>query len=132
MKEELISFETAKLAKEVGFECSVSSYYKNGKLKHKRFSTNVNGKEEQAIWDIFGFEIIAAPAQSLLQRWLREKYKLHIHIADLGLCMWSFMITELSVDGTQSKGGDLGKKNYNTYEQALEAGLLEALKLIKT
>lgn len=45
--------------------------------------------------------------------------------------MWSFMINQLSLDGCQIKGGNLGKKNYKSYEDALEAGLLETLKLIK-
>lgn len=69
--------------------------------------------------------------QTMLQTWLRNEYHLHIRMAALGLKMWSFIIEQLTIDGTQFKGGDLGMKNYKSYEEALEIGLQQTLSLIK-
>ena len=59
-----------------------------------------------------------------LQRWLREEHKLSIEVYyfkgwDYDIC---FMETNTNTQG---------KVDLQTYEEALEQGLLEALKLIK-
>lgn len=114
MKDQLISFETAKLAKEKGFnEPVIYIYDQHANLFDHRMSLNdlsMNSDEEF---------IYAAPTQSLLQKWLRdvhniivapdkddeEKYFLHV----TGLGMWG---------------------NYKTWEETLEIGLENALKLV--
>ena len=71
MKEELITFDTAKLAKEKGFndtETYVSYHY------------CISSKEAVLDGDRLFKEIyIPAPTQSLLQKWLRE-YDIHLSI----------------------------------------------------
>ena len=98
-------------------------------MKHKRFSTNVNGKEEQAIWDIFEFEIIAAPTQSLLQRWIREEHSIFVFVE---ITRYQHELRARIVDYREPFTSPIFTNSFSTYEQALEAGLLEALKLIKT
>ena len=61
-----------------------------------------------------------------IQKWLREIKRTHIHIAALGENLWSFMFEKLNEDGTTLNEGHLGRINYNTYEEALEAGIWEA------
>ena len=102
MKDEIITLETAKLAKKKGFNIPVSDYI------------NPDSIEEN----------YSAPTQSLLQRWLRETHNTHITIR----CKR----TDLSLDGFWYVINSLESKMFNTYEQALEEGLYEALKLIKT
>ena len=120
MKDELITFKTAKLAKEKGFdwECTNGRYLLEGKLKG-RIGASVDCKE-----------YAKAPTQSLLQRWLREEHSLNIetvcttyHIGGLdSIKKWTCYLGWSTME--ESIGEDL------TYELALEAGLIEALKLI--
>ena len=122
MEDTLITFETAKLAKEKGFEFKV-------------------------VWEyILGFENNYErdkylPTQSLLAKWLREKYDIEINITR--------MPPEV-IKSSFNKGNKRIKKYnmwvwnlngnpriensslfFDNYEEALEAGLQEALKLIK-
>ncbi len=113
MKEQVISFETAKLAKEKGFDNDSDGYYgmMNGHFKC-----------------VDGQETCDAPTQSLLQKWLREVHSLSVKIDDY--------ITNSRVRYDYSVS-DLGSQEDNpigvfeTYEEALEQGLQEALSLIK-
>ena len=70
----------------------------------------------------------AKPTQSLLAKWLREEYNIDINIItkhkDLGKFYGGFIDTNNKIN--KSIGS-----NYKTYEEALEIGLQEALKLIK-
>lgn len=123
MKDELISFETAKLAKEVGFDkyCNYSAdpegiYETLKPLKN-------SDKDITSIKDM-----CVVPTQSLLQKWLREKHKILVWIKPNPLLgMWSAYV--------DNGIGDFLVKDTifeNTYEAALEVGLLQTLKLIKT
>jgi hypothetical protein len=67
MKEKLITFEIAKLAKEKGFNWPVNFYWYNNKPNDWHESDNdylFNENEES--------DHISRPTQSLLQKWLRE------------------------------------------------------------
>lgn len=77
------------------------------------------------------FTDIEFPPQSIAQKWLRETKKLHITIynsasgytydiskADMGTVLYCFP------EGPNDGG------NWDTYEEALEAGIIKALKLI--
>nr|DAL82094.1 MAG TPA: hypothetical protein [Caudoviricetes sp.] len=77
------------------------------------------------------FTDIEFPPQSIAQKWLREIKKLHITIynsasgytydiskADMGTVLYCFP------EGPNDGG------NWDTYEEALEAGIIKALKLI--
>lgn len=132
MKEDLISFDTAKLAKEAGFPQDIlgmSWYNKDGKISNLSLGTDIK-----------------APTQSLLQKWLREIYNIYICIDQ-----------DFTIDEEKSK--HLNKNDafyyhqairkhsgkyfviirdidynahaiYNTYEDGLEFALLESLKHI--
>lgn len=122
MKEQLIEFKTAKLAKEKGFELNLASYNYS---EENKFNIGLNVCTLQ---DLENFKIYPAPTQSLLQKWIREEYNI-IVVVD-------------KVDSTLDSGfyyniySILVEDNYEilefkTYEEALEKGLFEALKLIK-
>lgn len=108
MKDQLISFKTAKLAKERGFNWS---------------STYTYEKDYNKTIEIILYK---APTQSLLQKWLREVHNTHISIQ-------YFLDHDLDNFEVYITNNHLTKKKYlfDTYEQALEAGLLEGLNLIK-
>jgi len=114
MKEQLISFETAKLAKEKGFKklCDFS-YDEDGIL---------TGNCEQS------YNYVAS-TQSLLQKWLREKYHLIITIAyqyEPDSTPYSYWIYKEN----NSLPINQWVNGLNTYEEALEAGLQKALSYI--
>jgi len=129
MKDEIIEFKTAKLAKERGFkENSVYMVY------------NPNGK----IINLFhpqleGFIATQAPTQSLLQRWLREVHNLHVNLnlrSSHNYLLNIYSKEEEVGIRTQRKEKYLNihktsEELNNSYEQSLEIGLQEALKLIK-
>ncbi len=83
MREEIVSYEVAKLAKEVGFDAYCQFYYIDLEDGHRlegvlqEFkSPYTNGilREKQ---NLSGF---IAPEQSLLQKWIRDVHNLHIYI----------------------------------------------------
>ena len=143
MKEELITFETAKLAKEKGFNNLESLTYFYTKPNSKMFGIDEEGRSypikntskklykcgEHAALRIES--IIEAPTQSLLQKWLRDVYKIEVTCYKednnkYSVSRGKFTSTENTLSGTT------GNINYfDSYEEALEVGLLDALKLIK-
>jgi hypothetical protein len=127
MKETLITFETAKLAKEKGFNhikpnCvgDNKAYEKDGILICANKGNTQSG-------------YILAPTQSLLQRWLREKHNLHIElIIDLSddletMCFRGFHIIKINKYKNLYQTSEV----FKTYEEVLERGLQETLKLIE-
>lgn len=75
------------------------------------------------------FTDIEFPPKSVAQKWLRETKNLHIKISYMYENYWTYDI--LTITRHDLIGlSDRPIIRYNTYEEALEAGLQEALKLI--
>jgi len=70
---ELIQFETAKLAKDKKFNLLCNQGYNMTEKYLGNLILNLINKNSDNI-------VISAPEQSLLQRWLREVHNLHIYI----------------------------------------------------
>jgi hypothetical protein len=126
MEEKIVSFETAKLAKEKGFSlnCFGQEYYVS-EIKLCK-SNELLDKDLTCVY--------SAPTQSLLQKWLREEHNLYILLKTIYLEVWdkngirfSYCIEDYI---TEEVHGDETLIGYLTYEAALEAGLFKALKLI--
>ena len=118
MSEELISFETAKLAKEKGFQIKTqkafigNNPFVNFEESFTESDYRFDADDFFVNWNIpkwffdkngcgcFGceldnqkwFEAYSRPSQSLLQRWLREKHEIHVHskIEFVGTDEWEF------------------------------------------
>lgn len=118
MKDQLVSFEVAKLAKEKGFIDHNECYFfdNEGNEVVNYYVNNYNKRST----------LIARPTQSLLQKWLREKHNLHIAIHP-----------KILMDNSTVYFAYLGKPKYDfdnlfeTYEEALEDQLLIRLKDIE-
>lgn len=139
MEDQRISLETAILAKEKGFD-ELCKHYWVETLEHQ-LDVPRSGIETFSAWEprILSFKPVGkheiihalAPTQSLLQKWLREVHGIHITI--LGFVngsYWYFkiynlnkIIIDIDFDIPVPKIGE-------TYEEVLENGLQEALKLI--
>ena len=134
MEDTRITFETAKLAKGKGFPQETNRleipYYNykgefKGDVSDWRVRKYIRGEDTSNI------EFVSAPTQSLLAKWLREKHNIHIEISNNNynkLLNWSFDLHKLPVGIIQM--WERGDSTYNTYEEAYEIGLQEALKLI--
>lgn len=146
MKEQLISFETAKLAKDKNFSGNMgwNEYYYDEKhdneLIHgsdKSYPTDLNfnnmGEEtlEQKEFSKWEKTLIKAPTQSLLQKWLREKHDIYIssYIDPFAGDFW-YTIVLFKKGKDKATINEDSKTNFNDYEEALEKALYEALKLI--
>lgn len=143
MTDELVKFETAKLAKEKGFD-GHTGYDHVGWHGFVYYHKDIGKLYNSANIEYFANRI-AAPTQSLLQRWLREKHKIHVLpsvTCNIEGSIYFCSITSFFEDSLKHKWiedeefkelKEIGIRNYKifkTYEQALEQGLLEALKLI--
>ena len=144
IEEQYISFEIAKLAKEKGFNESISTLYKNGIFKHhKPRHSNNPFISNKGMTD----NCYSAPTQSLLARWLRDNYNIHVvprpmYESELGLqeygCDVHFPNDRGLVFCNKSKitnvhkdwGGSIYTLELGSYEEAMEEGLKEALKSI--
>jgi len=134
MKEQLITFDTAKLAKEKGFE--QNEFYKvfwEGVQEKFPFSKALYYKDliEKDKLDQETYtqlKIYAAPTQSLLQKWLFENHTIWVSSTPdfnanemmgitVSISSWKFPFINVDYTG------------YDVYE-GLEKGLQEALKLI--
>lgn len=112
MTEELITLETAKLLKEKGFQ-------------QRKYLINVSTLHHC-------YKYLSVPPQSVAQKWLRETKNLHIEIYR-NACGYGYAIVKANngtwMEDDDAKGPNDGG-NWDTYEEALEAGIFEALKLI--
>lgn len=126
MKEELVALETAKMLKEKGFdERTLYAYQNNGMLC-------CNADRIAISYNSLPIYQICAPIQSFAQKWLRETKNLHISIIR-NACGYGYDICKADngthiADGMYKGPNDGGQ--WDTYEEALEAGIQEALKLI--
>lgn len=107
MEEQLVSFETANLAKEKGFvDMAIPQIYIG---KGVLWDYSVHGS-------CSNYNYVEAPTQSLLQKWLREEHSIHICVEYRGMYFGDVWIVS---KGTKHFRG------FSTYEEALE----EALKI---
>lgn len=135
MTEQYITFETAKIAKEkhyidgnrmskpfskLGYANCSPSYNEKGELWNRKFYNPTNNH-------------YLAPIQSKLQKWLRDVHKIHIIIIPTVCGYWTYKIVDIQLDPSNKiirpPHSTLASAiDYDTYEEALEEGLIEALK----
>ena len=128
MTEELVTLETEKLLKEKGFvwECERT-------ISCDKIIRRWNRPQDISCCTEIDGELVEflCPTLYVAQKWLREIKNLHITIynsasgytydiskADMGTVLYCFP------EGPNDAG------NWDTYEEALEAGILKCLKLI--
>ena len=130
MEDTRINFETAKLVKEKGFPQETNRleipYYSykgefKGDVSDWRIRRYLRGEDTSDI------EFVSAPTQSLLAKWLREEHNIIVLVDYEGIDGYYYKFYSYK-EG--NKNYDASDKNYNTYEEAYEIGLQEALKLI--
>ena len=138
IEEQFVSFETARLLKEAGFDAPCRGVYVTDRTGYYEFREYDNKQtKDDLLWNIedgFQYEYLA-PTQALAARWLREVHHLNVYACfdyvcfDDGERKWFFMRENTMINDYTSVYCSI--ISYDSYEQALEAGLQEAVKLIK-
>ena len=122
MTEELVTLETAKLLKEKGFNepCMIAINIEDG----RQYGTNRTNSE-------LPIKVCSHPTQSIAQKWLRETKNLHICIIR-EVYGYGYDICKTDDNSFVDESGLYSNDCLlrDTYEEALEAGIQEALKLI--
>ena len=125
MNEDYVSLEVAKLLKEKGFDWLVNHYYN----KFGNFNNTYGTWENYS--DLVGELMISAPTLYIARKWLRETKDIHIMI---DVCASGYYTVLWKTNGTFIKTlVDKGPNDggvWDSYEYALNTGILEALKLI--
>jgi hypothetical protein len=147
-EESVVTFETAKLLNELGYEnCVTNLHYRTAYYNSEGV---LNGDVDDEIKQILKKKrgepydksicSIPAPTQSLVQKWLREKYHTDVVVdhrfqddeVDDG---YKVQIAQSNMDYIQNELDSLEGKiiefPYSTYEDALEAGIIEVINIIK-
>lgn len=126
MKDDFVTLETAKALKDKGFDWKCNSIITIGGTirsyespQDLSYLTEIEGKPYEFL----------LPALHLAQKWLRETKNLHVEISYMYGNYWIYDI--LTIPNHDLVGlSDRPLVHYKSYEEALEAGLREALKLI--
>lgn len=123
MTEELVTLETAKMLKEKGF-----NEYCKDIINHKGIMMETIFRTSKDLPKLF----YSCPTQSIAQKWLRDTKNIHICVYNCA-CGYGYEISKANngthiVSSVYEGPNDGGK--WDVYEDALEAGLQEALKLI--
>jgi hypothetical protein len=132
MKEQLIEFKTAKLAKEKGFDIKVETFYMGD--SEDNFLHNAGKKDN---WNnrkcIFNESELSddysAPTQSLLQKFIWEKYSIWVQSTPMFSSNECIGVS-VTISSWKFPAIRIGYADFDVYE-GLEEGLQEALKLIK-
>lgn len=131
MEEQKITYETAKSAKEKGFDTQSNYLYgwvqqDSGKQKIELIERDI--KEYTNFKYRKNVDLCISVPQSQLQTWLRNIHNIHVYVSHKKFGV-------VSEDGYYYHIGKSTSNKYygkfNGYEDALEMGLQEGLKLIK-
>jgi len=119
--------------KKVSTEVKKLLQIKNFPFKTKKVRV---GRGESTLGSLFGTKLYKniniIPTQSELQTWLRENHNININIRHKTFNQtYGYDITGNYHEGERGVLKSYDFKGFEEYEQALEDGLLEALRLIK-
>jgi len=122
IEESFVSFDTAKLLKEAGFDVPCSTRYTERSTVWGSYEPeNFNGNDDE----------YSRPTQALAARWLRKVHGIHIFsnyfFEDE---TWFYVIVDLK-ESDEVRAIHPNIRSYQSSEEALEAGLQEAIKLMK-
>ena len=118
--EDYVSFETAKLLKEKGFDENCSRSYVKDKLA---VSQGFNNSYYTTMYSDDSYRPISAPTLQMAMKWLREVHNLYINIwadpKDFENNNFDIIFRAHVYDGTSN----YGTYEFSTYEEASEAAI---------
>ncbi len=139
IKDQLISFETAKTLKEKGFNLPTYYYYNRHGNLHEPFLENGSSTDVEFRVDLADLcerrnsqynRSCAAPSQEALKDWLRTVYNIHIDAIKRKRLGYTLYVRKINHEGDFPCVFILDDSNAS-YHELTEMGLKEALKHIK-
>jgi len=129
IEESYVSFDTARMLKEAGFEANLKTRYVEEEKDEWAFWESGTKRSDYNYFD----DTIACPTQALAARWLREVHDTFVKMERVGSFdgkefrfYWSFSIISVSTACLKSISGG----RYDGYEEALEVGIVQVLERI--
>lgn len=128
IEESYVSFDTALMLKESGFDMPCMSYYEleDGEVVRK---DSIGSSDYNAYEDA----VCSRPTQELAARWLRDVHDTFVKMERVGSFdgkefhfYWSYSIISVSAACLKSISGG----RYDSYEEALEVGIAKCLERI--
>lgn len=125
--EDFVTYEQAVKLKELGFDGECRAYYYDTKeISGNLIPFNYNSRD---------IGVISSPTLSEVQKWLREVKEIEVGVfaefdGELRTGQWVWLMRKFNTHLFDTVFPE--DINYDSYEQALSAGLDKALKLLKT
>ena len=124
--EDYVSFETAKLLTEKGFDNECSGYYNQERVLQRLSACSI----KDTLKSPFYFDCIPAPTQQMAMKWLREIHGIHIQAycpvfdmdADILGMKYNIVISNLK-NRCIAFDTDIDDNEYDSYEEAVESGI---------
>lgn len=122
--EDYVSFETAKLLKEKGFDEYYPLWYNLDKPTEGPLFYKEIGWYGHNSYDYNGRRIVSAPTLQMAMKWLREVHNIVIEITSIWIKGFGYnYIVRIVVEGETKKS----LKHYNYYEEACELSIKYSL-----
>ena len=126
-----VSSEIAKLLKEAGFDWECTHYYSVNTLHEPNNGFIHIYKQYEALFydhNRTKMSVYSAPTLDVVQRWLREVKQCYVQVYP----MFSFegTLEYYFVEVIHPNSRNIKSNEFNTYEEALEAGIKKALEII--
>lgn len=136
IEESYVGLDTAKLLKEAGFDVPCRGIYRAYRMGNSVFREyDRKNTKDDLCWntkDGFQYEYLA-PTQDLAAKWLREVHHINVYACfdyeRFDERKWFFTREHTMVNDDSAVYCSI--TNYNSYEEALEAGLKHGLELVK-
>ena len=122
IEENYVSFETAKLLKEKGFDEKCMSYYGHGEfhLGHPKYMKS-NTDRDGVAFNGVPYDAYNAPTLQMAMEWLREKYNIHIEPRYFPMPnIYRYVIIH---SPATFENIDSHPQYFNTHEEACEAAI---------
>ena len=123
MNEDFVTYEQAVKLKELGFDWDTIAFYLETVLITKIINWHTTNATD--------LPIFSAPTLAQAQKWLREKGIEVMSYYDYTTKTWIFEVCEIGDPHFYGYHSDDFGLNKPTYEQALSAGIDQALKFLK-
>ena len=127
IEESYVSFETAKILKDAGFNVPICKHYTRSGATWTSAVQEIIDDSKDCTW-------FPCPTQALAARWLREVHRIVVDVAyippHVGRDVWQSFVGGMD-DMVWPGDYEPSDRKYETYEEAVEVGLQEAIKLIK-
>ena len=125
IEESFVSFDTARMLKEAGFEVSCRSYYEleDGEIVRK---DSIGSSDYNAYEDT----VCSRPTQALAARWLREVHGMYIEIHHR-VTGYVYFVIKIESNELLAIPTISDKMQFDIYEEAFENALRKAIKVIK-